>query len=101
MAESNLQSTPTGIPVSLRFAFQEYDLEQLDLVAQAFTIIERTLAYGNRAELRWLFDTYGPARLVEWLQQDGWRTLPKRRLNLWLTYFNLPPMATGRSIWPY
>ena len=36
--------TPTGIPRSLRCAFQEYDLEQLNLNDHAFTIIERTLA---------------------------------------------------------
>ena len=93
--------TPAGIPVSLRFAFQEYTLEQLDPIAHAFTIIERTLAYGNRAELRWLFDTYGAPRLIDWLQQDGWRSLPKRRLNLWTTYFNLAQAPKRRGLWPY
>ena len=96
-----MKFTRAGIPTSLRFAFQEYGLDELDLAEHAFTVIERTLAYGNRAEVGWLFARYGSQRLVEWLQQGGWRTLPKRRLKLWATYFDLPPFPERRGIWPH
>ena len=43
------------IPLSLAPFFQEYDLGKLDSQKDIATILERTLRYGNRAELRWLF----------------------------------------------
>jgi hypothetical protein len=44
-----------SIPHSLAPFFQEYDLDDLDLDRAAATIIERTLRYGSRAELRKAF----------------------------------------------
>jgi hypothetical protein len=67
------------IPATLRPFFQEYDFGKLDPERSAFTIIERTLAWGDRAELRWLFARYGRQRLAEWVRQAGWRCLPRRR----------------------
>jgi hypothetical protein len=96
-----MELTKSGIPASLRFAFQEYDLEQLDLAADAFIIIERTLAYGSRAEVRWLFANYGRQKLLDWLTGGGWRTLPRLRRQLWATYFELDPFPTQRGIWPH
>jgi hypothetical protein len=52
--EPSLELTPAGIPVSLRPFFQEYLLEDLDPEHSAFTVIERTLAWGDRRELQWL-----------------------------------------------
>jgi hypothetical protein len=78
--ETSLELTPAGIPVSLRPFFQEYVLEDLDPERSAFTVIERTLAWGDRRELQWLFAIYGPERLAEWIRQAGWRRLPRRRL---------------------
>ena len=48
-----LEQTPAGIPVSLRPFFQEYVLENCDPEGSAFTVIERTLAWGDLPELRW------------------------------------------------
>ena len=44
--------------MSLAPFFQEYDLATLDVQRSANTIIERVLQYGNRAEIRWLFQAY-------------------------------------------
>lgn len=96
-----MEFTRNGIPASLRFAFQEYDLEQLDLATDAFTIIERILAYGSRAEVRWLFATYGRQKLRDWLTGDGWRTLPRLRRQLWATYFELEPFPAWKGVWPH
>lgn len=60
-----LEFTPAGIPISLRPFFQEYELEKLDPETSAFTVIERTLAWGDLAELRWLFSRYGSGRIAE------------------------------------
>jgi hypothetical protein len=96
-----MSQAPTGVPDTLRFAFQEYELEKLDPDEHAFTIIERTLTYGNKAELHWLFAYYGREQLVNWLEHGGWRTLPRRRLLLWTTYFNLKPFPQRRGVWPH
>jgi hypothetical protein len=42
------------IPPSTAPFFQEYEFESLDVHAHSHLIIERILAYGSRAEVRWL-----------------------------------------------
>jgi len=81
--------------------FQEYAFEKLDPERSAFTIIERTLAWGDRAELRWLFARYGRQRLAEWVRQAGWRCLPRRRFLFWICYFQLDDYARGEKIWAH
>ena len=102
---SAVSMNAAGIPVSLRACFQEYDFEQLDPAQHGDLIIERTLAYGDRRELRWLFAHYGRSRLVDWVQRLGARRLPWRRYNLWCVLLGLPPARRlgpeGTRIWPY
>jgi hypothetical protein len=100
-SDDGLKWTPAGIPVSLRPFFQEYVLEDLDPQHSAFTVIERTLAWGDVSELRWLFAHYGPERLAEWVRQAGWRCLPRRRLKYWLCFFELTDYRRGERIWPH
>lgn len=101
----NLSTTAAGIPDSLRPCFQEYDFERLDLLQHGDLIIERTLAYGDRRELRWLFDVYGREQLIVWVRRLGARRLPWRRYNLWCVLLGLPPARRlrpeGTRIWPY
>ncbi len=98
---ATLETTATGMPTTLRPFFQEYDLEKLALERSAFTIIERTLAWGDRAELRWLFAQYGSQRLADWVRQVGWRCLPRRRFQFWVCYFQLTDYQRGERIWQY
>lgn len=93
--------TEKGIPFSLRPAFQEYKLEQLDPDKHTFTIIERALAYGGKEEIRWLFAQYGERRIAGWVQKAGWRLLPRRRLQFWAAYFNLDDLPERSGVWPY
>src|SRR3990172_2671233 len=86
---ATLPLTSRGIPISLRPFFQEYTLEDLDPARDEYTIIERTLAWGNIPELRWLFETMGEARVREWVRNYGWRGLPRRRLKLWLCVLDI------------
>jgi len=85
--------------------FQEYNFDTLHPAQHSELIIERTLAYGNRAEIRWLFDTYGAAQIKAWLTRLGARRLTWRRYNLWCVLLNLPPAQRLRfseqRIWPY
>ena len=96
-----MELTAKGIPRALQFAFQEYDIEKLDPHEHAFTVIERTLAFGNREELRWLFSRYGAQQLIAWMRQAGWRRLPRRRLILWTVYFDLHDLPRRKGVWPH
>lgn len=96
-----LERTPAGIPTTLRPFFQEYALEDLDPERNAFTVIERTLAWGDVPELRWLFARYGAERLAEWVWQAGWRCLLRRRLKYWLHFFEITDHHHGERIWPH
>jgi len=89
------------IPITAAPFFQEYTFSALDPEAHAALIIERLLAYGNRAEVRWLFDTYGSERLRQWLAESGPQRLPRRRYNLWCVLLDITPETRKRQIWPY
>jgi hypothetical protein len=85
--------TTWGIPRSLAPFFQEYDLDSLDPDGAMATIIERTLRYGNRAELRWLFARYSEATIAEWVQRWGRFGLPKPHLAFWRLFLHLEDRA--------
>lgn len=80
----------SDIPVSLAPFFQEYDLSQLDLERSAGTIIERTLQFGNREEIRWLFHVYQKQRIRDWVAQWGNIALPEPHRTFWTLVLDLP-----------
>ncbi|MBN1583852.1 MAG: hypothetical protein JXA89_24305 [Anaerolineae bacterium] len=77
------------IPRSLAPFFQEYNLADLDPDQAAATIIERTLRYGNRAELRWLFHRYPESTVAGWVHRWGAFALPKSHLTFWRLLLDL------------
>jgi hypothetical protein len=85
--------TGRGIPRSLAPFFQEYDLEALDREQARFTVIERTLRYGDRAELRWLFSRYSEPAIADWIARWGQRSLPPAHLAFWRLLLNLEDLA--------
>jgi len=78
-----------AIPPSLAPFFQEYDLSRLNLKKDAATIIERTLRYGDRAELRWLFSVYSRAQIADWVKTWGRYGLPKPHLSFWQFFLEI------------
>ncbi len=91
------------IPTSARPFFQEYTFENLDPVQHRDLVIERLLAYGDREEIRWLYQTYGRDQISSWVGINGARLLPRLRYNLWCIIFQLQPdeEASKRKIWPH
>lgn len=75
--------TSGSIPSTLRPYFQEYDPQTLDIDHDANLIIQRTLEHGTWDEVRWLFATYGRARLRTFLRQRGERLLSRVAFNYW------------------
>jgi len=91
------------IPASLAVFFQEYDSNQLDLTRDVDTIIERTLRFGNRDELGWLFAYYGQPRIVQWIRELGQYRLPARHLQFWQFLLDIEPAACveRHTVWPH
>jgi Family of unknown function (DUF6922) len=92
-----------NIPKSSEAFFQEYRFETLNGVKHAELIMERLLAYGDRVEVRWLFDNYGAENIRHWVQWNGERLLPRRRYELWRVLFDLPGVQKSErlQVWPY
>lgn len=97
----SLPSVPKHIPVTTYPFFQEYNVNLLDVDQDAPLIIERILAYGNRAEVRWLLETYGREQIRDWVMQLGMSRLSRRRYHLWSFVFNLPEKNQSSQIWQY
>jgi hypothetical protein len=72
-----------AIPSSLAPFFQEYDITRLDLQTDASTIIERTLRFGTREELRWLFAEFQYTQIRAWVAAWGKFALPEPHLSFW------------------
>ena len=81
------------IPHSLAPFFQEYDVNSLDSDQAASTIIERTLRYGSRAELRWLFARYPRPVIADWVRRWGPYALPTPHLAFWKLLLQLEEAA--------
>lgn len=73
-----------SIPQSLAPFFQEYQLNDLDPETAAATVIERTLQFGSRAEIRWLFTQYSCGRIAAWVKAQGAERLPEPHLTFWI-----------------
>lgn len=79
----------SDVPSSLAAFFQEYDLSSLDLERSASTIIERTLQFGNREEIRWLFHTYRQDMIRDWVARWGTVVLPEPHRTFWALILDL------------
>ncbi len=71
------------LPLSLKPFFQEYDFTQLNVQSSAATIIERVLVYGNRSEIRWLFQVYSHQQIKAWIKQWGNYALSEPHHTFW------------------
>jgi Family of unknown function (DUF6922) len=85
-----IESPMQTIPPTLAPFFQEYDLKQLDPQRDSATIIERTLRFGTRQELYWLFHLYPRTHITAWVKAWGRYALPEPHLTFWRLLLELP-----------
>ena len=71
------------IPSTLAPFFQEYNFALLNPQTDSATIIERTLCYGTRSELNWLFMQYTRPQIAEWFKRYAKERLPNPHLTFW------------------
>jgi hypothetical protein len=79
------------IPPSLAPFIQEYDITRLNLQTAAPLIIERTLQYGSRTELRWLFAQYPRRQIAAWVERFGRDRLPHPHIDFWRIVLDIAP----------
>ena len=80
-----------SIPVTLTPFFQEYNLAALNPQKDSHTIIERILQFGNRSEIRWLFDTYSQDEIKTWVKRYGNTKLPQPHRTFWQVILDIQP----------
>ncbi|MDP1714896.1 MAG: nucleotidyl transferase AbiEii/AbiGii toxin family protein [Anaerolineales bacterium] len=71
------------IPHTLAPFFQEYEFSKLSPQKDSHTIIERTLQFGNRSEIHWLFTVYSREQITAWIRQFGKDKLPQPHRAFW------------------
>lgn len=71
------------IPRTLAPFFQEYEFSRLNPQRDSFTIIERVLQFGNRAEIKWLFGVYSQEQVAGWVRKFGKDKLPQPHRAFW------------------
>lgn len=98
-----LPLTSHGLPLSLQPFFQDYTLEDIDPEADAFTVIERTLAWGDRQELAWLFRRYSREQVAAMVGEAGWWRLPRPRFYYWLNVLKITEYRRSdyQRLWPH
>jgi hypothetical protein len=85
------------LPSDLEWLFPEYRFEELGLESYASVIIERVLEPGSWEQARWLFSTYGGARVTNWIRLHGFRLLSKRSFAFWQVRLPLPSKLVTAS----
>jgi hypothetical protein len=81
----------TPIPQSLAPFLQEYSLAKLDPKTAAPLLMERTLQYGNRAEIHWLFAQYSREEIANWVKRFGKDRLPHPHIDFWQVVLEITP----------
>lgn len=95
------------LPADSAWLFPEYDFGSMDPERHSGAIIERVLERGTWEQARWLFATYGEARVAAWVRRHGFRLLSKRSFALWrlalgITDYVAPEWAVdarGAELW--
>lgn len=82
-------------PAELKLALWDLDLEQLDLVRDAQSIIARVLENGGAREVRLLVAIYGLERIHEFFREVAHPVVSDRTRRFWRAFFR----AQGES-WP-
>jgi hypothetical protein len=89
-----------AIPLSAAPFFQEYRFEELDADLDRGLVIERILAFGDRQELRWLFQRYNMEEIRQWIMRQGASRLLHKRYNFFCVVLDLPvSQPQEQQIW--
>jgi hypothetical protein len=90
------------IPAAHRWLFWDVDPEAVDLDTHADYVLERVMARGDWAAMRWLSLTYSAEARADFLRRLGSRLAPRERA-YWRLLSGLPNVGSdpggGRPAW--
>lgn len=79
------------IPRNIQRLLWEFDLDEIEAVTDVpDSVIERVMAVGGWAEMRWLIRDVGTERLRSYLEARGARVLPPREVAFWGLACSIP-----------
>jgi len=71
------------LPIELHHFFWDCSPADIDVERNADQVLTRLLDHGDLAAARWAWETYGAARIREFLLRRGWRTLSRKTIAFW------------------
>jgi hypothetical protein len=100
---------PANLAKDVQSLFWEVDASTLDVSAHREYILGRVLEYGTTGSVRWAVETYGEARIREFILGRGLRVLSRKTVNYWAMRLGLQDeeciqrFLTGprNPLWPY
>ena len=87
------------VPSFLRLFFWDVRVSDLSAEHHRDFILTRLLESGDRAAVRWTFETYPKRTVLAFLRGRGAATLSKRARNFWLFVLGGPAPGKGRGSW--
>ncbi len=83
-----MDAGPVAIPNNVLKLFWDADKTGIDVKRHARYVICRVLDFGDTAEVRWLFDTYGEEAIKQVVASNP--KLQPKSLNYWRKRYGLP-----------
>ncbi len=80
---------PVSLAADATFLFPEADLRELDIDGEWKYILGRVLECGTLESVRWAVETYGTARIREFVLGRGLEVLSRKTVNYWALVLGL------------
>jgi hypothetical protein len=77
-----------AIPKAQRWLFWDVDPSKVEPERHAAFVIPRVLEQGALADVRWLMQRLGSARIHRFLREEGHPELSPKTLSFWRAYFH-------------
>jgi len=74
----------------LKHFFWEYDLKELDPIADEYLILKKVLMYGSVKDLKNFIGIFGKKKVKDFLLKTKGKGIDKRRLRFYEVIFDLP-----------
>ncbi len=89
---------PDRLPEFLRPLFWEVPFHKVSPKRHISYICIRIMEHGDEQSARWMLQTYGKARLRQWMLEREGRGLSPRTLRFWEVVLDLPHRTVTRWI---
>jgi len=100
---------PANLAKEVKSLFWEVEISAVDVSAHWEYVLERILEYGTAESVRWAMESYGEAKIREFILGRGLRVLSRKTVNYWAMRLGLrgeeciQRFLSGprNPLWPY